>query len=303
MIPLLAAVALAEPLTVQAAIDRALAANPVVQQSAIAESIAAIQLSRARLDRYGLTLGAVAGASERATVPLDGGSPYDAQAANWDVRANAVLPLYQGGAIGARIDQSAASARSQVIDRRITERDIARAVVLAYFNVQGFELQREAAQEALAVTREALSVIEARAAAGIAAQIDVNRSRVDVFQQEAQLLDLENGIFQGREELARLLHLESREVVLVEEVPELAEAPLLAIPAVDDPSLAPATSARLELAQRVEIESAAEAEVRLARSAALPQLSLTGDVGIGAVAAGGGSDELFPAPAFDADDL
>jgi outer membrane protein TolC len=295
LIALVAGLAAAEPLSVEAAIARAIEANPVVEQSALAQQISEIQLTRARLDRYGLTLGALAGGEERVTVPLDGGASYDAQSASWDVRGTAVLPIYQGGAVDARIDQASANAVTALASRRITERDIAEAVVLAYWNLQGFDLQLEAAREALQVTRDALAIIEARAAAGLAAQIDVNRSKVDVFQQEAQFLELEQGRFRAREEIARLLHLASAEIALVDPVPGLDAIP--AAPATGD------GAARLELGRLASEETAAEAGVRLARSAALPHVSLTGDAGIGAVALGGGPDVPFPATSFDPGDL
>ena len=296
MILLLAAAAFGEPLTVMSAIDRALASNPVIAQAALAEQIAAIRLTRARLDRIGLTLGANAGSSERVTAPLDGASSFDAQSAFWDFRGTAVLPLYQGGAIGAQIDLAAANAAGSIATRRISQRDIAESVVLAYWNLQGFELQHEAAEEALLVTQEALAIIASRAAAGLAAQIDVNRSKVDVFQQEAELLELLSGRSRARQELARLLHLPVDEISLSEPVPSLS-APRAVVGVGDG-------SARLEIARLEGERAAAQAGVRLARSAALPQVALTGDVGLGAVALGGGtSNALFPAPTFDSGDL
>lgn len=270
----------ASTLSLEEAIRLAVERNPNVDQAELQLQIASVQETRARLDRFGAVVGAQAGASERVYVPLDGGSTYDQQLADWDVRATGTVPLYQGGAVNARIDQASASQRISSVDQTLSQRDVARAVVVAYWNIQGFELQLQAAREALDVTRESLQVIEARAASGLAAPIDVNRSRVDVLSQETQLLNLENARYNAVQELARLLSTPDDQITLTDPIPEL--------PAGDPvpPTVDADGSDRLELRRLEHTSEQASAGIRLARSAALPSVSVIGDVGLGATAAG-----------------
>jgi outer membrane protein TolC len=291
ILSLLAAAALAEPrhLTVDAAIAAALEANPTIDQAALGEQIAAIDETRARLDRYAVTLGATAATGARAVVPFDGSSAYASESADWDVRAAATLPIYQGGAISARIDEAEISHRIAGIDHQLSQRDVAEAVVQAYWNIQGFDLQMTAAEDGLQLTRDALAIIQARADNGLAAAIDVNRSQVDVYGQESSILQLEHGRFQARQDLAKLLHLATDDFALDDAVPELpTEAPA--------PLAPPSAEQRLEL-HRLDAQSeAADAGIRLARSPALPQIALNADAGIGATALGGGPT-IAPLPA------
>lgn len=296
MIAWLASVAWAqEPLSVDAAVALSQTRSPNVDQTELAARIAAVAASRARLDRFVATVGVQGGASQRWTVPLVGTEGSDTTLADWDVRATGGIPVYQGGAIAARIDQSAIAAENAQVAARITARDIARAVVSAYWNIQGFELQIQATEEALAVTSDALAIIEARAASGLAAPTDVNRSRVDVVSQQAQILDLENARYQARQELARLLSRPSDDFVLTDPVPPLPEGTPVPVTSGDG-------AGRLELAQRNLTVDEAAAGVRLARSAALPAVQLQADLGFGAAAVSGGLPGLPSAP-LDAADL
>jgi outer membrane protein TolC len=263
--------------------------NPDRTSARLAEEIAAIGARRARLDRFTATVSATAGADAGFVKPW-GEAPQGASDATWDTRARLGVPLYAGGSIQASVDAADASAGIARVDREITERALQRAAYTAYWNIKGYELQIAAAQEGLTLTQQALDIIVAKANAGLAAGIDVNRSKVDLYAQQESLLEQQAALYQADQELLRLLHLPGDRVVLTDDPP--ASPTETAAPI----TLAPdAGAGRPELA-RTGLEAAqARAGVRTARSGVLPTVALSATAGAGATAGG--------TAAFDAADL
>ena len=278
-------------LSLAAALQRVEARNPEVESAQLAEEIAAIEAQRARLDRYSATVSANGGANAGVTKPW-GQDAYAAADTTWGVRATAGLPLYAGGAIRAAIDSADAGAGIARLDGVLTRRALQRAAYTAYWNIKGYELQIAAAQEGLDLTQQALAIIEAKANAGLAAGIDVNRSRVDLYSQQESLVAQRSALYQANQELLRLLHLPGDQLVLTDEAPASAGDSVAAVSE-------GAGDARPEF-QRIDLERArAEAAVRAARSGALPSVVLSASAGVGSAASG----LVGATPTYEAADL
>ena len=216
-------------LTLEEALQRVDERNPEVESAQLAEEIAAIEAQRARLDRYTASVSATAGANAGVTKPW-AQDAYGAADTTWGARATAGVPLYAGGAIRASIDSAEAGAGIARIDGVLTRRALQRAAYTGYWNIKGYELQIAAAQEGLDLTQQALAIIEAKANAGLAAGIDVNRSRVDLYSQQEMLVAQRSSLYQANQELLRLLHLPGDQLVLTDEAPAASDAAVEAVP-------------------------------------------------------------------------
>lgn len=192
--------------------------NPDHRSAELAEEVAAIGARRARLDRFSASLSAGAAGNTGVVKPW-GEDLVSATDANWDARAAVGVPLYSGGAIRAEIDRADAGAQIAELDRELTERSLVRAAYSAYWNIKGYELQIAAAQEGLDLTQQALDIIVAKANAGLAAGIDVNRSKVDLYSQQESLVSQKAELYKAEQELLRLLNLPGDHVVLTEGPP------------------------------------------------------------------------------------
>ncbi len=257
--------------------------NPDTRSAALAEEIARIDASRARLDRFALTLGTSAGA-EAATFRTFDGLTIKGTSSTWDARARGEVPLYAGGRIDAAIERADAGARIAGLDRQITARELERAAYRSYWTIKGYELQIEASEEGLRVTEQALAIIRAKADAGLSAGIDVNRSEVDLLSQQAGLVEQRSALYGAKQELLRLLQLPGDDVVLTDGPPAPRSGP------VELPD--GAGEARPELARAEASAAQAEAGVKGARSGTLPTVALVGEAGLG-------TSRLPTSPAFD----
>jgi outer membrane protein len=286
-----AALAATPELHLDQAMQLALAQNPDVRSASLGQLVADIDASRARLDRLTATVSATAG-GDTAVVRPWGEPAFATSDAAWDTRVTLGVPLYTGGALRAAIDRADAGAAIAALDLELTDRDVVRAAYTAYWNIKGYELRIGAAEEGLAVTREALDIIRSKADAGLAAGIDVNRSTVDLYAQQEGLLAERAALAQAQQELIRLLHLDAEAVVLLDEPPAAVAGPI-ALPAL-------AGMERAELRRQEMYQSQAGADVRAARAGALPTVSLSATAGAGSSALGGGA---IGAPALDPQDL
>jgi outer membrane protein TolC len=280
VIPWLLAVASAAELrlTVDDAVRLVEERNPDLRSTALRELLAQIDVQRARLDRFGATV--QADLSTTAGVVKPWGEPaWDASGGQWSARADGSVILWSGGAVEAGIDRAQAAREGVAQDVAVTRRQLQRGAIDAYWNVKGIELSIAATEDALNATSQTLEIIEAKARAGLAADLDLNRSRVDLVSQQADLLSQKQRKYAAEQALAQLLAEPEATLVLVDEVP--AEAPLA-----PPPAEAPDGAGRPEL-RRVEASVAQnEAEIRLARAQALPVVSLGVSAGAGGSSAG-----------------
>jgi multidrug efflux system outer membrane protein len=297
VIPLLFATAQAATLelSLAAALDLVEERNPDLRSASLATTIAHIGVERARLDRFSAQVTGNAFAELGFVKPW--GEPFsDTQSASWDTRASGGVVLYSGGRVNGGIAQAAANEVSTQDQATLTLRDLQRATYTAYWNVKGIELSIGATEDGLGASREALEIIEAKARAGLAAELDVNRSRVGVVSQEADLVSQRQRLFSAELDLCRLLQLDDTDLVLTDELPTEFDLSPVSLPA--DPA-----SARPELHQLEATLRGNDADVVVARSAALPTVSLQADVGATGAAAGGGVPVFGVTPTFDGDGL
>ncbi len=297
MIPFLFAAAQAAPLelSVADALRMVEARNPDLRSVALGAAVSAISVRRAELDRFTAQVAGSAGTDLGFVKPW--GEPVAETArASWDARARAGVVLWSGGRIDGAIDAAAADLADREAQVALTLRDLQRATYTAYWNVKGIELSIGATEDGLKASREALDIIEAKARAGLAADLDVNRSKVGVVSQEADLVVQRQRLYESELELCRLLQLDDADLVLTDEIPTVLALAPVTLP--DDP-----TAGRPELRQLDARARSADAQVVVARSAALPTVSVQAELGAGGLASGGGAPSLGVTPSFDAGTL
>lgn len=262
--------------------------NPDLTSAQLAEDIAAIEARRARLDRFTATVIATGGGNAGVAKPWQADG-YAATDASWDTHATVGLPIYAGGAIRASIDSADAGARIAALDTAMSVRSLQRSAYTAYWNIRGYELQIEAAQEGLDLTQQALDIIVAKANAGLAAGIDVNRSKVDLYAQQETLVEEKAALYDAEQELLRLLHYGDDVLVLTDDPPAVSEAAL---------TLGDTLPDRPELARKEQEARQASDAITGARAAGLPTLSITATAG-----GSGSASGISGTTTFDANDL
>lgn len=252
--------------------------NPDHESAALAVLVAEIEARRARLDRFSFTVATGAGTSAGFVKPW-GADTTTSSSANWDARVNAGVPIYAGGAVNASIALADAGDRLAETNQALTDRSLVRATYGAYWTIKGYELQIAALEEGLGLTEQSLAVITAKANAGLAAGIDVNRSTVDLYSQQESLIAQKAAMYDAEQELIQLLHLPGDHLVLTDGPPEPSTASVT-LPA-------DAGAGRPELLHKEYEADQAEASLKLARSAGLPSLTLSGTAGVGGTGVGG----------------
>ncbi len=281
-------------LTLEETLTLVVERNPDLYSATLAENIAAIQARRARLDRFTATVIATGGGDAGVAKPWQADG-YAATDASWDAHANVGVPLYAGGSVRAAIDSADAGAQIATLDKALTERELQRAAYTAYWNIKGYELQIEAAQEGLDLTQQALDIIVAKANAGLAAGIDVNRSKVDLYAQQETLVEEKAALYDADQELLRLLHYGDDTLVLTDLPPAPSDTPVTIGEALPD---------RPELARKEQEARQADDAIRSARAAGLPTVSITATAGGSGSASGiSGTTKFDPTglgPSLDA---
>ncbi len=272
----LALPALAQTLSVNEAIQSALAQNPRIQAAQAGTDAASAQASQARWDRIGrLELGALWAPDVRnPQVGFPGAPPafppfrFDlALQRRNNLELSYVQPLWTWGALAGRVKaaslQTAASA-----DLAAREKELVRFEATQRF------LQALQAAEAVKVAELALAqqlafqaTARARVAEGVAPRLDVLKADLAVSQAESDLITLRNRARISREELAA--------VTRDERFRQLPLAP------VEDPSgdlpaeaacLQQARDRRLDLKSLTRQVSALRTSARAERASGLPSL-------------------------------
>ncbi len=281
-------------LTLEETLTLVVERNPDLYSATLAENIAAIQARRARLDRFTATVTATGGGDAGVAKPWQADG-YAATDASWDAHANVGVPLYAGGSVRAAIDSADAGAQIATLDKALTERELQRAAYTAYWNIKGYELQIEAAQEGLDLTQQALDIIVAKANAGLAAGIDVNRSKVDLYAQQETLVEEKAALYDADQELLRLLHYGDDTLVLTDLPPAPSDTPV---------AIGDTLPNRPELARKEQEARQADDAIRSARAAGLPTVSITATAGGSGSASGiSGTTKFDPTglgPSLDA---
>ncbi len=281
-------------LTLADAITLAAETNPSVDAVELRETIASIAARRARLNRFDARVETTAGLIGGAFAPWKS-DPYTTSGASWGAHLTGSAPLYAGGAINASIERADLDVQIASIDTALTERDIVRATFIAYWDLRGIDLRIGATEEGISVTEDAIKIMQVRADHQLAATLDVNRSTVQLYAQQGDLLDFQQQRVGAEQDLLRLLHLDASHLELTEDPPLPVEG-AIALPA-------DAGSERPEQVRLEHQAAQAATDVTLAKAGALPNIALQARTGAGANAAGGGTGAPIPKAPLDPADL
>ncbi len=261
-------------LTVAQAISLAIERNPSLQRTRLNVLLAELAEHRAKLDRITASVDVRAGyLADVSWDPSTNIADQDLLGHTTDYGTSALLsvPLYAGGLTAARVKQSEVAVDVSKSDLAVAERELERAAYQAYWTIQGYELQQQAAREGLEQSRQAVEIIQAKVDTGLAAPIELNRFKVDVLNQEQRLAQLELAAYSARQTLARLLHLDGRAIELADRAEDVQLGPWP-----DDAGelVARAASRRPELAGLALSRTAAQYDRKMARAGYFPAISL-----------------------------
>lgn len=172
------------------------------------------------------------------------------------------------------------SASENVRAIELSSKDTRDLVVLAvggaYLQVTAAAARVESARAQLGVSNALYEQVSQQHAVGLVAQIDVNRSRVQMLTQKQRLVSLQNDLAKQKINLARMVGLPPNDGYEIADDVPFAPAPAISVE----------VALRLAFEQRSDLK-AAQAQVRAAeraRSAAhaerLPSLALAADYGV-----------------------
>jgi len=225
---------------------------------------------------YNLLLGSdvcswVAGTSSTVTLESTDPSPSRGLGTS-NFQANVSVPLFTGFRVSSNVNRAKRLGDLSDVSVQQSRKDVALSVARVYWQVRRFGLMQEAQQRSLEQLRVAEQVTQARVKAGLAPPIDMNRARVRILQQEAQVAEF---IGQQREVAAQVgisLGLPATEtIVLVDppNVPETEPPPVAEL-------LEEARKGRPELRTAKLQLQVQEQVIRIAKSAYYPQLGVFG---------------------------
>lgn len=180
-------------------------------------------------------------------------------------------PLYDGGALRARIDASAAHLRAARARYRVAERDLDLEVRTRYAEALAVEAELASRRQGIERLRSYLSLVRERMAAGQGIQADRLRTEVRLSGEEANVVDAERRLADAKLELNDLMGRDPRAAL------ELAPLPAPSPPSgsSDEPWLAAP-----DLVQADADREAAVAGIAEARAARAFHLDLSIDAGI-----------------------
>lgn len=202
------------------------------------------------------------------------GASYNAAVAPIDeerLQIQAAQPLYDGGALRARLHGSEAGLRSAQARYRVAERELELEVRSRFFEATAAGSELVARQRGLDRLRAYLALVRDLRAAGQGSASDLLRTQARVATEEANVTDAERRVADAKLELNDLMGRDPSAPL------ELAPLPAPSPPAraADDPWRATPDVAQAEAARAV--QDAAIAEAKAAR---LPHLDLAFDGGI-----------------------
>ncbi|ACG74817.1 RND efflux system, outer membrane lipoprotein, NodT family [Anaeromyxobacter sp. K] len=180
-------------------------------------------------------------------------------------------------------EAAAASAEAALEDARDVRVSLVAEVGLSYLGLRTTEARLAVARRNLAALQETADLTRWRAEAGLTTQLDVEQARASLEQQRAAVPQLERTAASDRNALAVLLGLQpgalDAELAASRPVPAVSREVALGVPA-------DALRRRPDV-RRAERELAAQtAQVGVAQAARFPSLTLSGSIGLEALAAG-----------------
>jgi outer membrane protein len=247
--------------------------SPALRQNELEIERAKLQVLKRRLAWFDLKILGTASSTYRASDPDPG---YCAGAPNLcaqglhraDLSFDLKVPFWTGFTLEANLASAQQRERSSVTARRRGLRDLTADVTRAYWEVRRRELALEALDRLTPGFHELEELTRERVRSGVAPVVDSNRARAAMLSVSTQRVSVERDLEQARAELGSLLQLE--EPVLLTDDPMRYRAQL---PPLDE-VLHEASKGRHELTEARGAVSIAEQELRAARGAYWPQLSL-----------------------------
>ncbi|MBM3773014.1 MAG: TolC family protein [Acidimicrobiia bacterium] len=157
------------------------------------------------------------------------------------------------------------------------ERDaVILAVGAAYLQAMAARALVDSGRTQLDTANALLKQTQQRRAVGLVAQVDVDRSQVQVLQQEQRLIALQNDFAKLKIDLARLIGAQPTDQYALEDALPFTAGPPLDV----DAALEQARAQRPDLRAADAEVRAAEQELNAARAAHLPTVRLNGDYGV-----------------------
>jgi outer membrane protein TolC len=190
---------------------------------------------------------------------------------DYAARVGVAVPLYTGGRLSGQIAAAEHQMRAAARDVDTAMADVVLEATTAYWTLVTARENERVLTESIASFEADLKQVRDRFEVGLSARNDVLNVQVERDQAELSRLSARNGAAIANEDLVRLLGLAPGSTL---EPAEPATAP--ALPAEDVNILvAEAMAQRPEIASLRSRAAAAEAEIKVARSARMPQASLT----------------------------
>jgi outer membrane protein len=187
--------------------------------------------------------------------------------------ATLTVPIWSGLTVEANVASAKARRDAATASRRATLQTVALDAATTYWEVRRAEIDRQVAATALERTREIERTAKIRVDAKIAPQVDFERAHVQTMRQAEQLTLLDSQLAVARAQLGLALQLDD-DVRPVDD--PTAHAPQI-VPLAD--ALAAAMRRRPELAAAAATVESERQNVRAAKGAYWPQLSLVGQAG------------------------
>jgi len=214
------------------------------------------------------TVGASASSSRTRTEP-DGGSASTSRRSSAGLSVSYEADLW--GRLAAGVDAGEATLAASRLDLQASRTSIRAGVASSYWGWLAGAERLRVARDNLAAARRILAIVEARHAGGLQTSVEVAQQRTLVRQREAALIPLELALQQDASALALLLGR------VPQQAPALGDEALTAIrvPGIAADLPAEALSRRPDVAAAEARLAAADADVRAARAALLPTLTLS----------------------------
>lgn len=258
--------AVAEPLSLQAALQQAIERYPSVAEQQVSLDLAGIQYARAQFERANLQLGLTGGDNyslSGITVQTSSQNVVFTNAA-----ANLRLPLFTGWRITAGIERAGHGVTEREAELFATRQSLAMSVIDAYWGNQRAERIYAVNQAQVEQAQEIFDLAKARLAAGAIAPIDVNRAEVNLISAQAGLTRSDGQRQTAKARLANLLFRPDRDWTLSDE-PAYRPIEGKPLPAWIDE----AKENRPELAASRARQQARTADLTIARSRLWPELT------------------------------
>jgi len=230
------------------------------------------------------SVGATAGLTRQRTTPSGASGrvkfPPDTTLINPAITASYEFDFW--GKNRAALEAAKASALASRYDEQVVELTVVTAVAITYFQILEVRDRLTVAQSNITAAQRLLSALQAEQAAGTATVLDVVQQKTAVAALKAQVPPLTQQLQQSLDALA----------ILIGRSPEALQQPSGTLSDLSVPLVAPGLPSEL-LARRPDIAEAeaqlmaANADIKVARAAFFPSISLTAEGGIASLALAG----------------